>query len=61
MRVKEQNAEGSGLIIPVWDFFGSYYRSDDPEGTTPQGSDGYESLLTINAIDGSIIDRSSGY
>lgn len=61
MRIKEQNAEGSGLIIPVWDFFGSYYRSDDPEGTTPQGSDGYESLLTINAIDGSIIDRKTGF
>ncbi len=61
MRIKEQNAEGSGLIIPVWDFFGSYDRSDDPEGTTPQGSDGYESLLTINAVDGSIIDRTAGY
>lgn len=61
MRIKEQNVEGSGLIIPVWDFFGSYYRSDDPEGTTPQGSDGYESLLTINAIDGSIIDRKIGF
>ncbi|MEN6595417.1 MAG: DUF6034 family protein [Clostridiaceae bacterium] len=61
MRIKEQNADGSGLIVPVWDFFGSYYRSDDPEGTTPQGSDGFESLLTINAIDGSIIDRTCGY
>ena len=61
MRIKEQNADGSGLIIPVWDFFGSYSRSDDPEGTTPQGSDGFESLLTINAIDGSMIDRAAGF
>ncbi len=61
MRIKEQNAEGTGLIVPVWDFFGSYFRSDDPEGTTPQGSDGYESLLSINAIDGSIIDRKIGF
>lgn len=61
MRIKEQNVQGSGLIVPVWDFFGSYYRSDDPAGNTPQGSDGYESLLTINAIDGSIIDRETGF
>ncbi|MEA5047083.1 MAG: DUF6034 family protein [Eubacteriales bacterium] len=61
LRIKEQNADGSGLIIPVWDYFGSYARSDDPAGTTPQGSGGYESLMTINAIDGSILDRTAGY
>ncbi|MEN6419855.1 MAG: DUF6034 family protein [Clostridiaceae bacterium] len=61
MRIKEQNVEGSGLIVPVWDFFGSYFRSDDPAGTSLRGSDGFESVLTINAIDGSIIDRASGY
>jgi len=61
MRIKEQNADGSGLIVPVWDFFGSYFRSDDPAGTSLRGSDGFESVLTINAINGSIIDRTSGY
>jgi len=56
MRVLEQNKD-TGLIIPVWDFFGSQtwegesYKNDDPS----------HSFLTINAIDGSIIDRAASY
>lgn len=56
MRVLEQSKD-TGLIIPVWDFFGSQtwegnnYKNDDPS----------YSFLTINAIDGSIINRGTGY
>lgn len=56
MRVKEKDVGDSGVLIPVWDFFGT-----QAFGGVTIGLDGYESLLTINAIDGSIIDRSFGY
>jgi hypothetical protein len=45
MRVLEPDSLDSGVIIPVWDFYG------------PSG----ETYLTINAIDGSTIDRTAGY
>jgi len=57
MRVTEEDSNDTGLLIPVWDFFGWY---DEGHGY-PMGTDGYESLLTINAMDGSIIDRKLGY
>lgn len=56
-RVTEKNNNDYGILVPVWDFFGTY----DQGNGYPIGYDGYESLLTINAIDGSIIDRQLGY
>ena len=55
-RISEADNFDSGLLVPVWDF----------EGTI---DDGYswvketmpESVLTINAIDGTIIDHTLGY
>ncbi len=57
MRITEKNRGTSALVIPVWDFMG--YTNDSQNGI--DGKDGYRSLLTINAIDGSIIDRALGY
>lgn len=57
VRVTEKDNNQYGILVPAWDFFGTY---DEGNGY-PIGYDGYESLLTINAIDGSIIDRSIGY
>jgi hypothetical protein len=56
-RVTEQNNNTYGLLVPAWDFFGVY----DTGNGYPIGYDGFESLLTINAVDGSIIDRTTGY
>lgn len=56
-RVTEQDNNAYGLLVPAWDFFGVY----DTGNGYPIGYDGYESLLTINAVDGSIIDRQTGY
>lgn len=56
-RVTEQNNNAYGLLVPTWDFFGVY----DTGNGYPIGYDGFESLLTINAVDGSIIDRQVGY
>lgn len=58
MRITEENSRHTGLLIPVWDFFG--YVTVVPEGGAPyEQTNG--SLLTMNAIDGSIIDRDLGY
>ena len=56
MRVLKQDEQGVGLLVPVWDFFGSVSYENELGYAQPGGS-----LLTINAIDGSIIDRSLGY
>ena len=55
-RVAEQNRSGSALMVPAWDFFGTI---SDFNGISR--SDYGTSLITINAIDGSIIDRGLGY
>ncbi|NLB42889.1 MAG: hypothetical protein GX815_11660, partial [Clostridiales bacterium] len=66
MRVTEQDVGDSGLVIPVWDFFGTLTLKSKPgQPNLAEGDDGgrytYTSFLTINAIDGSIIDRELGY
>ena len=71
MRIKEKDKD-SYLLIPVWDFFGSCTDKypDDYEDVMQIGLDDNNeitykefarSLLTINAIDGSVIDRGLGY
>ena len=58
MRITEQNSRDTGLLVPVWDFFGDVI-------VIPEEGDPYlsisDSLITINAIDGSIIERELGY
>ena len=57
MRIKAKGSFDEGLLVPVWDFWGhSVWEWQD------ETSDfGEEILLTINAIDGSMIDRELGY
>ena len=67
MKIKEQST-GRYIYVPVWDFYGysnnTYDSSSqyilDEESKYEIDEFGY-SYLTINAIDGSIIDRSLGY
>ncbi len=63
MRVIEQNSTKQGLLIPVWDFFGTYkeYIDRDGEKYTTEIKCPTRSYLTINAIDGAVIDRQKGY
>lgn len=54
----------TGVLVPAWDFFGettTEYKLED--GTTDfyYGDDKVHSQMTINAIDGSIINRELGY
>lgn len=52
MRVKNKDSKGEYTLIPVWDFYGTY------DGSSYDTNNSY---LTVNAMDGSIIDRSIGY
>jgi len=55
MRIQDGNSPKTGLIVPVWDFFGTMTIGGH------KLPDEHISYLTINAIDGSIIDRMKGY
>ena len=54
--IKEENAD-SGLLVPAWDFLG-YERYWENENESLSYTNELHSFLTINAIDGSIINRS---
>lgn len=59
MRVMKKDAPGEYMMVPVWDFIGSHEHIMDGESHwLPFGDQSY---VTINAIDGSHIDRSLGY
>ena len=60
-RVTEQNKRNSGLLVPCWDFFGTMTQIIERDGQIKRYDDGPIPLLTINAIDGSVINRSVGY
>lgn len=64
MRVYDPGADNTtGLLVPVWDFFGSSESEWVYEGESHTSSNSTPSLsyLTINAVDGTIINRSLGY
>lgn len=68
-----ESKNDEGLLVPVWDFFGAFdvegeLVEEDESGrrTTPisekhSGEHSNQSFMTINAIDGTVIDRSLGY
>ena len=59
-RIKENEDFSQCLYVPVWDFYGQWttkYREEDEFTEKELG----HSYLTINAIDGSIINRALGY
>ena len=69
MRVLQPNSD-EYLLIPVWDFFGEEIYQYSEDANTQYILDNNNqivekreliSYLTINAIDGSIIDRGQGY
>ena len=63
-RIYEPSTDAhTGVLIPVWDFFGSMTSESEYNGETESNTskDPNESFLTINAVDGSIINRNLGY
>lgn len=56
-RVQEKGDLEQGYLVPSWTFFGVY----DMDARGAQGYDGTDPLLTVNALDGTIIDLNVGY
>ncbi len=61
-RVTNRKSSEKGLLVPVWNFYGSYYFTYEHGGNF--GSDDREGfpspLLRINAIDGTVIEPRYG-
>ena len=56
-RISDQSQFDGGLLVPVWNFYGSYTDSRiHGETETLCGT-----MLSINAVDGSVIDVRAGY
>ena len=57
-RITEQNSIENGLLVPTWNFYGKRTEHyEDGGGNEEIGA----SFMSINAIDGSIINTEKGY
>lgn len=59
-RVRNIGNFGEGQIIPVWDFIGTRRYVPENAGTEAFEEAETEVVLSINAVDGTIIDRRTG-
>ncbi len=61
-RIYDPNADNdTGLLVPAWDFFGGFAVDADEYQFDNDGEKSTQSFMTINAIDGTVIDRELGY
>lgn len=60
-RIRPKDNVGEGTIVPVWDFWGTETTRMTWEGEEHRDEPCYQVLLTINALDGTLIDREIGY
>ena len=51
----------TGIMVPVWDVFGGSQTEYEDHTEINTGEHSRQSMLTINALDGTIIDRGLGY
>lgn len=56
-RISEADSFDTGLIVPVWNFNGTVIA----EGTIQLNDEGSSNVLSINAVDSSVIDWELGY
>ena len=62
METLSRNTDGQCEVIPVWDFFGTVeFRKKANGKLSEEWNSPCVSLLTINALDGLVIDRNYGY
>lgn len=59
-RIMERDSYTSGLLVPVWNFYGTVTKWDN-EGQAYTNDLEHMPIMSINAIDGSIIDVFKGY
>lgn len=62
-RITEENAVDAGLLVPVWNFYGYCINTYDDGHAIDSSthSERPQSLLTINALDGAVIDAYIGH
>lgn len=61
-RIYNPNTDSdTGLLVPAWDFFGGFDFEGQGYSGTDSGEYSTQSYMTINAIDGTVIDRELGY
>lgn len=63
MRTRPKDSFSEGTIIPVWDFWAetSAHAADEAHRDSVYAGSYYEVVLSINAIDGTVVDRELGY
>lgn len=63
MRTRPKDSFSEGTIIPVWDFWAetSAHAADEEHRDLVYTGSYYEVVLSINAIDGTVVDRELGY
>ena len=63
MRITDPATRSAGLVIPVWDFFGNVTTAfkNGEKSYSELDDDPLNSVLAINAIDGTLVDRNIGY
>ena len=64
MRIRDKGSL-QGTIVPVWDFWGTWnwYEPGDnaPDAMKKRATDVTQPMLTLNAVDGTVVDRQLGY
>lgn len=61
-RIYDPSADcDTGILVPVWDFFGGFDSDFEGQVSENSGEHSTQSFLTVNAIDGTVIDRGLGY
>lgn len=61
MRVREDGNAGEATMVPVWDFIGTRGITYEGEEAAYDEGSAFQSWITINALDGTIISRELGY
>lgn len=59
MRVRDEEDPEEGVLIPVWDFYGTWSMETEKDGEAMMDMEDV-SLMTIDARDGTVIDRLCG-
>lgn len=59
-RITQRDSFTEGLLVPVWNFFGTRTSQSEGEDARTVDCEDYP-FLTVNAIDGSVIDIGKGY
>lgn len=60
MRIRDKGSL-QGTIVPVWDFWGTWDWYDVDKAEDQRGNYTTQPMLTLNAVDGSVVDRQLGY